>query len=213
MRSFGLILVAVLGYGLIHSILASTAAKALVRRRLGKWADAGYRLAYNVLATLTLLPVLALPASLPDRHLYAIPFPWVALTLAGQALAAVIVIAGLWQTGLWHFLGLEQILHPQTTQVTRLVDWGLYRWVRHPLYTAGLIFIWLVPVMTLNLMALNLGLTLYLIVGALVEERKLLAEFGAAYAAYRRRTPMFLPRLRRTAPQKSASLTKTDSES
>ena len=73
---------------------------------------------------------------------------------------------------------------------------GLYRFVRHPLYTAGLVIIWLMPVMTCNLLALNIGLTLYVLIGAVYEERKLLKEFGQAYAAYRQRTPMLIPGLR-----------------
>jgi protein-S-isoprenylcysteine O-methyltransferase Ste14 len=70
---------------------------------------------------------------------------------------------------------------------------GLYRWVRHPLYTAGLVLIWLTPVMTLNIFSLNLGLTIYLVVGALIEERKLVREYGEAYEEYRKRTPMLIP--------------------
>jgi protein-S-isoprenylcysteine O-methyltransferase Ste14 len=76
---------------------------------------------------------------------------------------------------------------------------GLYRYVRHPLYTAGLLFIWLIPVMTVNLLALNIGLTAYLIVGARYEERKLVKEFGEEYLHYRERTPMLIPRLRFTS--------------
>jgi protein-S-isoprenylcysteine O-methyltransferase Ste14 len=74
-----------------------------------------------------------------------------------------------------------------------MVTGGFYKYARHPLYTAGLIFIWLLPSMTCNLLALNIGLTVYLFVGAYFEERKLLLEFGEAYAEYRRRTPMFVP--------------------
>jgi len=65
--------------------------------------------------------------------------------------------------------------------------------VRHPLYTAGLIFIWLLTEMTVNRLALNIGLSLYLVIGALYEERKLVLEFGQAYQEYRERTPMLIP--------------------
>ena len=51
--------------------------------------------------------------------------------------------------------------------------------------------------MTLNLLAINLGLTVYVLVGATLEERKLLHQFGQAYAEYRKHTPMLIPRLGR----------------
>jgi len=79
----------------------------------------------------------------------------------------------------------------------RLVVRGLYRWVRHPLYTAGLVFLWFTPIMAVNLLALYVGFSLYLVIGAYFEERKLLREFGADYAEYQQRTPMLIPRLRR----------------
>jgi protein-S-isoprenylcysteine O-methyltransferase Ste14 len=44
-------------------------------------------------------------------------------------------------------------------------------------------------------LALNIGLSLYLYIGALFEERKLLREFGEAYHNYQQNTPMFLPGL------------------
>jgi protein-S-isoprenylcysteine O-methyltransferase Ste14 len=65
--------------------------------------------------------------------------------------------------------------------------------VRHPLYTAGLIFIWLIPIMSSNLLALNVGITLYLYIGSIFEERKLLAEWGDEYRTYQRKVPRLIP--------------------
>jgi protein-S-isoprenylcysteine O-methyltransferase Ste14 len=70
---------------------------------------------------------------------------------------------------------------------------GLYRFVRHPLYTAGLLFMWATPVMTTNLLALYFGLTVYVVIGTLHEEFRLQCEFGEAYRAYCQRTPMLIP--------------------
>jgi protein-S-isoprenylcysteine O-methyltransferase Ste14 len=188
-------------YGVVHSLLASLWAKAQARRRFGKVAGRWYRLVYNLLATLTLLPVLALPLELPDRPLYALPAPWSFAALLGQLLALGLLAVGLLQTGVWSFIGLRQLVEPESqdagAELPRLVVNGLYRWVRHPLYTAGLVFIWLLPLMTVNLLALNLGLTVYIVIGALFEERKLRREFGAAYERYQRQTPMLLPGLKR----------------
>jgi protein-S-isoprenylcysteine O-methyltransferase Ste14 len=158
----------------------------------GSIASRWYRFAYNVFAGVTLLPVLATPAMLPDQRLYTISPPWIAFSIAGQILAVVGLAAGLLQTGIWSFLGLRQIVANQTEPPELFVR-GLYRYVRHPLYTAGLVFIWLTPVMTLNLLALNVGLSAYIIMGAKFEERKLRREFGQAYAEYQAKVPMLLP--------------------
>jgi protein-S-isoprenylcysteine O-methyltransferase Ste14 len=192
-----IILFAVTLYGIVHSMLASTGAKALARRWLGAPADRSYRLAYNLFAGVSLLPVLALPILLPDRELYTIPTPWSLVALAIQGLALLALIVGLWQTGVWSFLGLEQLWRPDEDGEPRLVVRGLYRWVRHPLYTAGLVFIWFTPIMTVNLLALYTGLTLYLVIGAYFEERRLLRDYGEAYAEYQRRTPMLIPGIKR----------------
>jgi protein-S-isoprenylcysteine O-methyltransferase Ste14 len=192
-----IILLAVALYGILHSLLASKSAKALAQHWLGASAERGYRLAYNLFAGVSLLPVLALPVLLPDRELYRIPSPWSYLALAIQGLALLALLVGLWQTGLWSFLGLEQLTRPAGSGDSRLVVIGLYRWVRHPLYTAGLVFLWFTPIMTVNLLALYIGLSLYLVIGAYFEERRLLREFGADYAEYQRRTPMLVPGLRR----------------
>jgi methanethiol S-methyltransferase len=193
--SFLVILAAIAAYGGLHSWLASLQAKALARRGLGSAADRVYRLAYNFVAVISLLPVLILPVILADQTLYTIPVPWSLLTLLAQGLAALALLVGVLQTGLWSFIGLEQLLEAPASQSSTLVVGGLYRWVRHPLYTAGLVFIWLTPVMTWNVLALNIGLSLYLFIGALFEERKLLREFGQAYQNYQQRTPMFFPGL------------------
>ena len=57
----------------------------------------------------------------------------------------------------------------------------------------SLLFIWLMPVMTTSVLALNLGLTAYIYIGSLFEERRLVAEFGEPYTAYQRRVPRLIP--------------------
>jgi protein-S-isoprenylcysteine O-methyltransferase Ste14 len=194
--SFWLILLAVLAYGLLHSLLASIRIKAQTQHRLGPTSERWYRLAYNLIAIGTLLPILVLPLILEDEEIYIIPFPWVILTIAIQLLAVVALFIGLRQTGITSFLGLRQAFLPEDTTPPRLVTDGLYRYVRHPLYTAGLLFIWLIAIMTWNLLALIIGLTAYIFVGIYFEERKLLQEFGSSYAKYRQSTPMLVPGLK-----------------
>lgn len=119
------------------------------------------------------------------------------MTLAIQALAVVALALGVVQTGAWSFLGLKQLLTGNNAQDGELLVKGLYCYVRHPLYTAGMIFIWFVPVMSWNALALNIGLSLYFIIGALVEERKLVQTHGESYLDYQRQVPMLIPRYKR----------------
>lgn len=191
-----LILLAVALYGVVHSLLASLGAKAQARRWFGGSAARSYRLVFNLFGVISFLPVIALVAALPDTPLYSVPLPLSVVMMAGQGLAVVMLLVGVLQTDVWAFAGLRQLVSPAGEEKASLVVTGLYSHVRHPLYTAGLVFMWLSPVMTVNLLALYAGLTFYLIIGAYFEERKLLQEFGEAYADYRRRTPMLIPGLR-----------------
>ena len=184
---------AVAAYGAFHSFLASFWAKRRARRVAGPFSDRVYRLAFNAIGAVTFLPVMAVLAMWPGAVLYRIGWPWIALTSIGQLAAAGLLLLGLLQTDVWHFLGLRQLLRPANDRPPRLVVTGLYRWVRHPLYTAGLIFLWLVPIMTTSLLALNFGLTLYIYVGSIFEERRLHAEFGQLYSEYSTRVPRLFP--------------------
>lgn len=154
-----------------------------------------YRLFYNFFALLSFLPILWLIHILPDRTLYAVPVPWIFLLLAGQGLAGLCLLIAVLQTDTMSFVGLRQVLEGEGSSV--LVTDGFYRWVRHPLYLFGLLFLWLTPVLTVNLLIGYVALTIYIFVGAYFEERKLAREFGAAYLEYKSRTPMIVPVLLR----------------
>ncbi len=185
----------VLLWGLVHSLLASLKAKSLAHRLLGSVSDRLYRLGYNLFAGASLLPTAWLLFSLPDRLLYVIPPPWIILSVAGQFLAVALLAIGVLQTGALSFLGLAQLISTEQ-QSSKLVVAGLYRHVRHPLYVAGLVFIWLLPRMTVNWLAVIASASVYILLGAWFEERKLRREFGEAYLSYAAETPMFIPFLK-----------------
>jgi protein-S-isoprenylcysteine O-methyltransferase Ste14 len=99
----------------------------------------------------------------------------------------------------WIFSSIGQNISP--TQATRaghnLVTSGPYRYVRHPLYTAGLLFFLSLSVLT-ALWWLGLGLLLaspILLYRTPIEEAQLEQAFGEEYRRYRQRTGRYLPRL------------------
>jgi protein-S-isoprenylcysteine O-methyltransferase Ste14 len=177
-------------WGLVHSLTASMKVKSAVQRALGITGMNWYRLFYNTVSVISFIPLLVLAVVLPDQGLYEIPNPWTGITLIFQGMAAAALVVGVFQTDVWSFLGLRQVMGGSTD--SRIVTSGLYRFVRHPLYTAGLVFIWLTPVMTVNRLVLYSSLTIYILIGAYFEERKLAREFGKDYEDYQTKTPMII---------------------
>lgn len=72
---------------------------------------------------------------------------------------------------------------------------GPYKLVRHPFYFCAVLALWAVPVLSLDRLVLNALFTLWIVLGAILEERDLVAEFGDAYSRYQSTVPMLLPRI------------------
>ena len=99
-------------YAAVHSLLATLGAKARAKQLFGPAAERWYRLAYNIFAGISFLPILVLMAILPDQKLYAVPTPWLLLTTLGQVIGVIIIVLGVWQADAWSFFGLRQVLAP-----------------------------------------------------------------------------------------------------
>ena len=184
----------VLIWGLVHSLLAAYSFKEWVRRVLGVRFFRFYRLLYNGFAILSFLPVLVIMFLVPDHTLYFIPFPWSLFMVVGEFLAMVVLAIAFRQTDPLDFIGFRQL--GESPGPVTLTTSGPYHYVRHPLYSAGMAFIWLFPFMTFNILAGNIALTIYVVVGAYFEERKLQRFFGQDYLEYAAVTPMFIPFLK-----------------
>lgn len=182
---------AIVMWGVVHSLLASLRFKNVLRRASGDTFMKFYRLLYNLFALVSILPVLYLMITLPDQTLYQIPSPWSILMRAGQVTSVLLLLVAVLQTDVLSFMGLRQLIEEEKRG--KLVISGLYRFVRHPLYTFSLLVLWLSPSMTVNSFIVYAALTIYILIGIVFEERKLLREFGNEYADYKSITPMLLP--------------------
>ncbi len=187
-------------YGALHSLLATPRVKGAAQHTFGTTAARYYRMVYNLLGGLTFIPVLFIVARFPGNTLYQITRPWLFFSMLGQFAAAILLVVGIWQNDALRFLGLRQWIDPESESAGKLSVQGLHGWVRHPLYSAGLLFIWLTPVMTTSVLLLNLSMTIYLYVGSVFEEQRLVDEFGDDYVKYQHEVPRLIPRrLRRSS--------------
>ncbi len=80
-----------------------------------------------------------------------------------------------------------------TSPPAPMVVRGAYRWVRHPLYLTTLLMIWSFPDLTADRLLFNILFTAWIVVGTVLEERDLVADFGDDYRRYQRRVPMLIP--------------------
>jgi protein-S-isoprenylcysteine O-methyltransferase Ste14 len=140
-----------------------------------------------------LLPVLAYFIN-PDWVVWArLPLP-AAVRWLGVALAAIAL-----PLGYWVLSSIGNNISP--TQATRhnhqLVTHGPYRFVRHPLYSVGLLAYTALALITAMWWILIgvLPAIVFLLWRTPHEEARLIETFGDAYRAYARRTGRFVPRL------------------
>jgi len=171
-----------------------------VLHTLGRSTRRWYRLAFNLFAGFSLLPLLMLLVVLPDVWVYTIPVPWRWLSYAGQSLSLLALAWTVLRTSPLHFAGLAQLLAREPSDNEPLQFRGLYAHVRHPLYLLSMVLLWLMPEMTINRITVNALALLYFVVGSIFEERKLLQQYGKAYAHYRSNVPRLVPRLHRYRP-------------
>lgn len=76
-----------------------------------------------------------------------------------------------------------------------LVTAGIYRYIRHPMYSSLLLLAWGTFFKHLSLPGLVAitATTVFLVTAGLIEEKENIAFFGPAYLEYRKTTKMFLP--------------------
>ncbi len=185
------IAIAWLGYFALHSLLASSAAKAWVARR---WPHLmpGYRAAFNLIAILALLPVLWLVYAQPSHWFWQWQglLAWLANGLALAALLCFVASTRAYDMG--EFLGLRQLKEHGSDDNQTFTLSFFHRYVRHPWYCFGLVLIWTRD-MNQPLLVSAVAITLYFIVGSRLEERKLVARYGEKYRRYMARVPGLVP--------------------
>lgn len=166
------------------------------RRRLSKrFPETFFGAVYSIAAGVSLALVVLLWQPVPTV-VYSIPAPWAWLFRAAFFAAGLGFFWSVSALGEFDGLGIRQAIgrgaSPRTPTSGITVS-GPYRWIRHPLYFLSLVMIWASPVVTVDRLLFNLLWSLWIVIGARLEERDLETRFGEAYAAYRQRVPMLIP--------------------
>ena len=180
-------------FGLQHSVMARRGFKTWITRHVHPHLE---RSTYLVATTLVLGILMAFWQPLPG-HLWKIDNGLLAVTLTGLALGGWgLVLLTTFLINHADLFGLRQVwLNARGLPYTPVVfkaPW-LYRRIRHPMQLGVLIGLWFTPSMTVSHLLLAGGMTAYVLIGLLYEERDLVRQFGERYRAYQRSTPKLIP--------------------
>ena len=114
------------------------------------------------------------------------------------ALGWIFMLSASFGTNHFELFGLRQAwLHMRGVPYTELefTRSGIYGYIRHPIQTGILVGIWCLPVMRVDNLLMNIGITIYIAIGLWFEERDLLANFGEDYRRYKAEVGGLLPKL------------------
>jgi len=181
----------------IHSVLISLTVKDYLKIRLGIYYRF-YRLFYNLVALTTFIPLVLYSQSLKGLVL----FRWQGYMTMVQCVLLVIVMAltisGLLKYDLLQLIGFRQIKYGKSdsalSESGELDTSGILGLTRHPWYLAVIIFVWIgYREMYVSTLIVNIILTVYVVTGTILEERKLTVKFGDNYRDYKNRVSMLFP--------------------
>ena len=178
-------------FAIIHSVFALPSIKKLSTRHsfhLGRF----YRFYYNIVSLVLFGWVMATLRN--SDVLYVVPGVWSLVLYFLQLLFLILLFVCVSQTGIAEFLGVSKL----TSDVLKspgLITNGCYRIVRHPLYLISTLFLLSNPVISVRWLLLTIVSVVYFLVGALLEEKRLVLEFGDEYRAYQSNVPFIIPRM------------------
>lgn len=157
-----------------------------------------YRLVYNGLSLVTLIPLAIVTRNsggevVVSWTMYTLP---IRVVLFGVSMA--LFYCGAKRYDLKYFLGVRQF---QTGRNSLLMgpgeefsEAGVFGLTRHPWYLGALLLIWSAPrEYPLAVFLAACILTLYLLVGTMLEEKKIIARYGEPYRKYQQRVSMLFP--------------------
>lgn len=195
-----------LQFPLVHSVLLSQSGRRFLARLAPRRTGATLATTtYALIASLQLLVVFMLWT--PSGTVW-----WQAtgaslwLMAALYAASWLLLIKASWDAGAEvqsGLLGWASLIRGVRPQFPPMPTAGLFRLVRQPIYVSFALTTWTVPTWTPDQLLVASVLTAYCLLGPLAKERRFAAMHGAAWEAYRQRTPYWLPLGRRSRPARS----------
>lgn len=182
-------------YCFLHSLLISIPVTRFMKRLFGK-RFCFYRMIYNIFSLVTLAPILYYAYTLKGQLIFSWNGYFVILQYMLILIGALLLIGGSKGYSFSQFSGLKQIktncVEENDISSDGLNTSGINGIIRHPWYTAVILLLWSRNI-DYSALVVNTIFTIYVIVGAYLEEYKLIQAFGDQYWDYKKNVSMFVP--------------------
>jgi methanethiol S-methyltransferase len=184
------------GYCFLHSYLISTRFTNVAARLLKNY-YAFYRLFYILVSLVLLVLVIDYTSQLDNQIIITYVPPWSIIRYVFMWGALLMFFwAFFFNYDSLSFFGIRQILNfgkiKKIDPSVELKKNGLLGITRHPMYLALIIYLWCQTFRLVDIVV-NILLTIYVIIGTKLEEKKLVLEFGESYVKYQKEVPMLIP--------------------
>jgi protein-S-isoprenylcysteine O-methyltransferase Ste14 len=152
-----------------------------------------YRLFYNVVSLVTLIPLVYYSHMLHESPVFRWEGSLGIVQVFLLAVSVYLFIAGGRHYSWARFWGISQIKAGRSlADSSTFVVSGIHRIIRHPWYLGGILIVWAQD-MSASTILINMVISAYFMIGAVLEERKLVIEFGEKYREYQRTVSMLFP--------------------
>ena len=182
---------------IIHSGMVSLTLLRHVKARFGTYFRF-YRLLYNFLSISTVIPLIYYSYNLKGEVIFIWQGYILLIKYILLIITLILLLAGYLKYDMSAFIGIKQIKsgkkYPALSSTGEIDSSGILGIIRHPWYLAALIFIWInYREMHVSRLIVNIILTIYLVMGTILEERKLIIELGDDYRKYMSKVSMLFP--------------------
>jgi ADP-ribose pyrophosphatase len=185
-----------IGWCTLHSAMISITVTGYLERRLGP-GYRFYRLFFNAVAVVTLLPVYLYGRGIDSPLCLIVQGPMQTVRIALLLTSLLLFVMGAMVYDLKQIAGLRQIRQypfSSSAGTMPLKTGGILTVTRHPWYLGGILLVWSYQArMTVADVMVNTILSLYFVVGAALEDRKLNKTMEGAYDHYAATVSMLFP--------------------
>ncbi len=179
----------------LHSFLIGQPAQRLAKKLMGRYFGR-YRICYICFSIVSLIPVLLYQYSLKTTLLFNWPGPFRIIQVFLLLYASLLFYLGGRAYNMGYFFGIKQWKNSRKSikeSPPAFNSDGILNYVRHPWYSGGLAFVWGFGSITDISLVSKIVLSLYLVVGTILEENRLKKEIGPLYSKYCKRVNMLIP--------------------